>query len=71
MRPFGIPAPVAAIAADLAKLIGAGQALEFDSGMALMGADDSVSETQKVSQILGMEPSPFRERYARYAATLG
>ena len=44
VRPWGIPGPVAAVVASAAGAVGLGKFLPFDRGMALMGAEDSVSE---------------------------
>lgn len=68
LKPFPIPAPVGAAVADLAKLIGAGAALPFDSGMAKAAAQDSVSETNKVAELLGIQPQSFTASYKQYAA---
>lgn len=67
---FGIPGDVAAINAKLAGLVGLGSLLPFDEGMALMGMEDSVSETGKVGAHLGLRPRPFRETFRSYAPLL-
>lgn len=68
LKPFPIPAPVGACIADLAKLIGLGAALPFDSGMAKIAARDSVSETNKLADLLGIQPQSFTASYKQYAA---
>ena len=70
LQPFPIPAPLAALVADAAKLFGAGAALPFDSGMAKMAARDSVSETNKLTDLLGIQPKSFIASYRQYAAAL-
>lgn len=70
LQPFGIPAPIAAGLAFAAKFIRAGQALPYDFGMAMMGSEDSIGETNKVNQDLGISPRPFRESFRAYAAQL-
>jgi NADH dehydrogenase len=70
LQPFGIPAPIAAGLAFAAKFIRAGQALPYDFGMAMMGSEDSVGETEKVKQELGVSTRPFRTSFRAYAAEL-
>jgi uncharacterized protein YbjT (DUF2867 family) len=70
IQPRGVPAKAAAMGARLAKTLKLDSLLPFDEGMALMGAQDSVAETDKAEAHLGLEPSPFEERLARYAHAL-
>lgn len=70
LQPFGIPAPIAAGLAFAAKFIRAGQALPYDFGMAMMGSEDSVGETQKVKKELGVHPRAFRDSFCSYAPQL-
>ncbi len=67
LKPFGVPARLAAHAAKAAKRIGLGQALPFDEGMALMGAQDSVADRAKFEAHLGIRCRPFRETFKAYA----
>lgn len=71
LKPFGIPGPVAGAVAYVAGGIGLGRFLPFDRGMALMSAQDSVSETQKVKKHLGMEFRPFTKSFLEYAGEFG
>jgi uncharacterized protein YbjT (DUF2867 family) len=70
LRPFGIPAQVAAIQAKAAKFVGLGKFLPFDEGMALMGGQDSVADTTKVREQLGLSTRGFSETFAKYAGSL-
>lgn len=70
MQPWGIPAGVAALKAKAAAVVGLGGLMPFDEGMALMGAEDSVAETTKVAEQLGVRLRPFRGAFAGYAAEL-
>ncbi|MDX2119225.1 MAG: NAD(P)H-binding protein [Planctomycetota bacterium] len=67
LHTFGIPGALAAIQAKIAGFVGLGALLPFDEGMALMGAQDSVAETHKVREHLGLEPRPFRSTFRTYA----
>lgn len=70
LKPFGIPGQIAAWQAKAAALVGLGRFLPFDEGMALMGAQDSVSEREKVRDHLGLSPRGFRATFATYAQSL-
>lgn len=70
LQPFGIPAPLAAGLAFAAKFIRAGQALPYDFGMAMMGSEDSVGETRKVRQDLGIMARGFKDSFRVYAPQL-
>lgn len=65
---WGIPAPVAARAAAVAKQLGMGRMMPFDEGMALMGAQDATASLEKAREHLNWRPAPFRESFAKYAA---
>ncbi|MEL6739668.1 MAG: NAD(P)H-binding protein [Planctomycetota bacterium] len=70
MPVIGLPGQAAALKARAASFIGLGDALPFDEGMALMGAEDSVAETVKARDDLGFEPASFAEAFDGYAARL-
>ncbi len=70
VRPWGLPSKCAACAADMAGKIGLGKMLPFDSGMAIMAAQDGVSETEKVKRHLGLECRGFTRTFATYAGEL-
>ncbi len=69
-QPWGLPGFAAAGMAIAAKQIGMGSALPFDAGMAMMGAQNSFAELEKVRTHLGIEPKPFRAAFAGYAERL-
>lgn len=68
--PFGVPGALAARVAQMARLIGLGDLLPFDEGMARMGAEDSIADTAKVAADLPFKPRPFRATFAQYAADI-
>jgi NADH dehydrogenase len=70
LEPFGIPSEFAAIKARVAKMLGMGQFLPFDEGMARMSAEDSTADTTKAREHLGWIGQPFREGFATYAARI-
>lgn len=70
LRPMGLPSDLAWAGATAAHLVGLGSVVPFDPGMALMGAEDSVSPMDKARAHLGVEPRPFRARLREYAAHL-
>jgi len=67
IEPRGVMARTAARAAHTARLLGLGDLLPFDEGMARMGAKDSVASLDKVRAHLGLEPRPFVEAVRGYA----
>lgn len=67
LRPVGLPAPIAAAQAVLAKAVGLGPLLPFDEGMARMAGEDSVAPSAKARVQLGFEPRAFRESMRGYA----
>lgn len=67
---IGLPGQVFALKAWAASLVGLGDLLPFDAGMALMGSKDSVAEGDKARADLGIDPTPFRPALARYASQL-
>lgn len=66
----GLPGPIMAIKAKAMSLVGLGDLLPFDEGMALMGSRDAIAEGEKARADLGIEPAPFRAAFARYASRL-
>ncbi|MBX3388261.1 MAG: NAD(P)H-binding protein [Phycisphaeraceae bacterium] len=67
---WGVPAELAAMKATAAQHVGLGALLPFDRGMALMGGQDSVAETEKVKAQLGLNARPFRASFRKYAGSL-
>ena len=67
---WGVPSELAAMKATAAQSVGLGALLPFDRGMALMGGQDGVAETEKVKAQLGLEPRPFRASFRKYAGSL-
>jgi len=67
IEPQGILGSNAAFAAKAAKLLGLGQLVPFDEGMAIMGAQDSVASLDKVSAHFGLSPKPFEPTVRAYA----
>lgn len=69
IKPGGIPAPAAHLAATLAGAAGMGGLLPFDAGMAAMGAEDSTASIEKFAAHFGFVPGSFqgalREAVAR------
>lgn len=70
IRPAGIPAPAAHLAATVAGVVGLGGLLPFDPGMAAMAADDSTADLAKVEEHFGFEPRSFREPLRAAVASL-
>ncbi|MBY0113093.1 MAG: SDR family NAD(P)-dependent oxidoreductase [Phycisphaerales bacterium] len=70
LQPWGVPADLAALQALGASYVGLGGLLPFDHGMAVMGGQDSVSETKKVESHLELKARPFRASFRAYAGTL-
>jgi uncharacterized protein YbjT (DUF2867 family) len=70
IRPAGIPAPAAHLAATVAGIVGLGGLLPFDAGMAAMAADDSTAHLAKVREHFGFEPRTFREPLRAAVASL-
>jgi uncharacterized protein YbjT (DUF2867 family) len=70
LNPLAIPSEIAAIQARIAKALGLGSMLPFDEGMAIMGAMDSVANSDKARALLSFNPRPFRATLKRYAARI-
>jgi len=70
IRANPVPAPPAWATANVMDFIGLGGLMPFDAGMAAMGSEDSTASTVKANADLGLEPAPFRESFAKYAAAL-
>jgi NADH dehydrogenase len=69
----GIPWRVAAVQASVFGAIGLGAVLPFDKGMAVMGAQDSVTtseEQQRVIDAFGISAAGFSDAFASYAHLL-
>lgn len=62
-----IPGVVAMLKAQGASLVGLGDLMPFDAGMAVMGQHDVVGSNAKACTQLGMDFAPFRETMAQYA----
>jgi len=60
IKPAGIPAPAAYLAAMKMKLFGMGGLLPFDAGMAAMGSEDSTASIEKFSAHFGFVPGSFQ-----------
>jgi NADH dehydrogenase len=69
LQPFGIPSWIAALQAQAASLVGLGQFLPFDAGMAKMGGEDNVADMTKTRDELGMQFKGFKTTYAAYAGS--
>lgn len=67
LKAIGLPGPIAAAKAKVAKWVGLGWALPFDAGMALMGSKDSYADVTKARAVLGFEPRGFEESLRGYA----
>jgi NADH dehydrogenase len=61
IKPAGIPAPAAHLAATVAGIVGLGGLLPFDAGMAAMAAEDSTADMDKFRAHFGFAPGSFRE----------
>lgn len=70
IEPAGIPAEIAAHVATIGGKLGVGALIPFDSGMALMGGEDTTADTSKAKEDLEFQPRPFREAFAAYADQL-
>lgn len=70
LRPLGLPAPVAAMKARAARLVGLRDVLPFDEGMAVMAGRDSVCSMEKAGEFLSLEAAGFRECAAGYLASM-
>ncbi|MEM1330690.1 MAG: NAD(P)H-binding protein [Planctomycetota bacterium] len=66
----GIPGIGGSHMAIAAKLVGLRDLLPFDSGMALMAAQDTVCDLDKARAHLGFEPMRFTDALDSYAAAL-
>lgn len=61
IKPAGVPAPAAAMAANIAGAVGMGGLLPYDAGMAAMGAEDSTASLDKFTHDFGFTPGSFRD----------
>jgi hypothetical protein len=64
---FRAPCTTAALRAKAVSFAGLRALLHFGEGMSLMGAQDSIAETHKVREHLGVEARPFRSTFRTYA----
>lgn len=69
LEPFGVPSKLAAVKFKALSLVGLGDLLPFDDGMALMGGQDSTASLDKVCQHLGIMFAPFRASLRSYVTT--
>lgn len=65
-----VPGPAAVIQAKAAKLLGMGNFLPFDEGMAHMATQDTTASLDKLKAHTGVSPGGFRESAGRYVATM-
>ena len=70
LPPFGVPGPIAAIAAKVAHIAGLSSLLPYDEGMAWMGSEDSTASLDKARAELHFEPKAFKPTFMAYAGTL-
>lgn len=70
LKPVGLPAPVAAMKARAAGMVGLRDALPFDEGMAVMAAQDSVCGMEKAGELLTVEGRGFREVAGGYLGAM-
>jgi len=70
LKPMWVPAEYAAFGATVASLIGLGQLLPFDAGMATMGAEDSVADPERTEAYFDTRARAFTEAFGTYAASL-
>lgn len=68
VRIVAIPADVAARGAMAATLLGLGQLLPFDAGMAIMGGEDAVGCSTKAERAFGRALRPFSETFRSYVS---
>lgn len=66
LEPFGVPSKLAACKFKVLSLVGLGDLLPFDDGMALMGGMDSTATTDKAREHLGLTFSPFQASVREY-----
>lgn len=67
LEPFGVPSKLAALKFRAMNLVGLGDMLPFDDGMALMGGQDATASLDKASEHLGVTFAPFRTAMRAYA----
>lgn len=68
VRIVAIPADMAAQGARMATLLGLGQLLPFDAGMAIMGGEDAFGCSTKAERAFGRTLRPFTETFRSYAS---
>lgn len=66
LEPFGVPSKLAALKFKAMSLVGLGDLLPFDDGMALMGGQDATASLDKAREHLGVSFAPFRAAMRAY-----
>jgi NADH dehydrogenase len=70
LEAIGLPGEIVALKAHLASLVGLGNFLPFDAGMAIMGQQDATASTTKAAAHLDYSPEGFRQAFGQYAASM-
>lgn len=70
LEAIGLPGEIMAFKARNAAMLGLGNLLPFDEGMAIMGSQDSTADLTKVQAHLAFHPLPFKEALGKYAASM-
>ncbi len=70
LAPLWAPSDISALQAKAADFVGLGGLLPFDEGMAIMGAQDSVSSLERVEAYFDRQPMAFRDSFLTYAKKL-
>ncbi len=70
LAPLWAPSDISALQAKAADFVGLGGLLPFDEGMAIMGAQDSVSSLERVEAFFDRQPMAFRDSFSAYAGKL-
>ncbi|PHQ79398.1 MAG: hypothetical protein COB69_08080 [Phycisphaera sp.] len=70
IKPGGIPAPAAHLAATVAGLVGMGSLLPYDAGMASMASEDSTASLDKFQAYFGFTPGSYQGALRQAVADL-
>ncbi|MBX3322207.1 MAG: NAD(P)H-binding protein [Phycisphaeraceae bacterium] len=70
LEAIGLPGELMAMKARMATMVGLGNFLPFDEGMALMGQQDSTASLTKTQAHLNYAPIGFRNALPLYAASM-
>jgi len=70
IKPGGIPAPAAHLAATLAAAVGMGNLLPYDAGMASMASEDSTASLEKFQAHFGFTPGSYQGALRQAVADL-